>query len=154
VVDTSTVVVLARARRLPLLEQLCATVVLPAAVVEEILAGPSDDLARKAVADGWGCRPDPLEVPDQVASWGLGRGESSVLSEALCRPPATAILDDAQARRCARTLGIPVKGTLGICLLASRGGFVPSFIDLFEEIRAAGLYLDDQVIQALIAAER
>jgi len=57
----------------------------------------------------------------------LGAGESEVLTWARQNPGYEAILDDRAARNCAITLQIPVRGTLGVALLAKREGLIHKF---------------------------
>ena len=121
VVNASPLIAFAHAGKLELLEKLPAELVVPEAVVEEILAGP-DDPARRALASGWGARRAAV-VPEKVAEWGLGKGESSVVTLALDLA-ATAVLDDRNGRRCAKALGVRVIGTFGVILRAKRQGLI------------------------------
>lgn len=100
VVDASPIIALAHADALGLLEDLPAELVIPDAVADEILSGPEDP-AHRALAAGWG-RTRPAVVPEIVAEWSLGRGESAVLALAL-ELGATAVLADRNARRWAKT---------------------------------------------------
>ncbi len=61
-----------------------------------------------------------------LAAWDLGLGESQVLSWIYQNPGYEAILDDRAAKNAAASLGIPVRGTLGVILLAKREGRVES----------------------------
>jgi len=67
-------------------------------------------------------------------------------------PGTTAILDDKAARRAARTLGIPVIGTLGLLAAAVRSKLLPSLPDAIEAVRASGLYVDPALVSALVDA--
>jgi predicted nucleic acid-binding protein len=87
------------------------------------------------------------EVPAVVLEWGLGSGESGVLALSLENPGCTAVLDDAAARRCARSLRIPLIGTLGAILRAKRLGLIASAAEAVVALRAAGLRLDDDTIR-------
>ncbi len=86
-------------------------------------------------------------VLEVVGSWDLGAGESAVLSWALEHPGTLAVIDDYAARTCATVLGVPVKGTLGLALLAKGRGRATNARSLVEELRRAGLYLSDAVIR-------
>lgn len=59
-------------------------------------------------------------VSPAIVAWNLGAGESEVLSYALNHLGVRAMVDDAAARRCARTLGIPTLGSGGALVLAKR----------------------------------
>ena len=82
---------------------------------------------------------------------GLGRGETAVLSSALAHRQWTAVLDDAEARRCARSLGITVVGTLGLVLRAARTKRIPAAAPVVRALRDAGLYLTDAVVARALA---
>jgi predicted nucleic acid-binding protein len=56
-------------------------------------------------------------------------------------------MDDAEGRRCARTLGMPLIGTLGIVLRARKAGLIPSAVDVIRELRLWGLFLDERMVQ-------
>ena len=146
VVNASPVITLGKAGHLALLMEIADEILLPEAVVAELLAGPAADPARQAVAGGWGMRLPVAPVPATVLEWGLGVGETAVLAVALARGDCTAVLDDAAGRKCARTLGIPIIGTLGVVLRAKHQGRIASAARIMQDLLAAGLYLDDAMI--------
>jgi predicted nucleic acid-binding protein len=148
--NASPMIVLAKVGRLQLVKDLCDEVLLPQPVASEILAGPTDDPARLAVAAGWGTRVFPGQCPLSLVEWGLGVGETAVLAVALERRPCTALLDDAAARAAARTFGIPTLGTLGILVRAKMRGMIASTRPAVQDVREAGLYLDDSSIAAAL----
>lgn len=150
VVNASPLIVLGKAGRLALIDELCDAAFLPDAVATEILAGPADDPARLSVTAGWGRRVSPRQIPASLVEWGLGAGETAVLAVAMEHMPCTALLDDAAGRSAARTLGIPVLGTLGLIVRAKVRGLVPSAARVFDDLRQAGLYLDDSIIEAAL----
>ncbi|ASC69755.1 hypothetical protein XM38_006840 [Halomicronema hongdechloris C2206] len=57
-----------------------------------------------------------------------------------------AIIDDLAARRCAAALEIPVRGTLGLVLVAKRRGEIASARTVLNQLRQAGMYLSDAVM--------
>ncbi len=61
------------------------------------------------------------------------------------------MIDDWQARRCARSLSIPYNGTLGLVLLAKQIGYVPAARPVIERLRASGMYLSDVVVEQALA---
>jgi predicted nucleic acid-binding protein len=150
VVNASPVITLAKAGHLALLMEMANEILLPEAVVAELLMAPVTDPARQAVASGWGTRVPVTQMPDIVLEWGLGAGETAVLAVALARGDCTAVLDDAAGRKCARTLGIPVIGTLGVVLRAKYQGRIASAARIMQDLRAAGLYLDDATITNIL----
>lgn len=150
ILDSSPLIVLSRAGRLDLLEGAGVELIIPAAVEFEVLQGHSNDPARRLLETGWGNRLALVTVPVPVLEWGLGVGESSVIAAALQNPASVAILDDAGGRACARAVGVRVLGTLGIVLQAVRAGRLNSATPAIQDLRAAGLYLDDVLIRRVL----
>ena len=118
----------------------------PKAVVEEIERfGPSDPTSLAIRRWDWLAVVDPGPAPAIIERWDLGRGETAVLTWAYTHPGTTAILDDLAARRCATSLGLPVRGTLGLLLIAKQRGVIPEARPVLNRLRAAGMYLSDRV---------
>jgi hypothetical protein len=119
---------------------------IPVAVAEEILAGPASDPASVALSARGLPDPVPTASRVEVVEWGLGAGETAVLSLALYRR-ATAVLDDREARAAARSLGVPLIGTLGVVIRARRAGRLPSAASVIADLRRVGLRLDDSLLR-------
>jgi predicted nucleic acid-binding protein len=151
VVNATPVIVPAKAAHLHLLTDSCRELLVPDAVVAEILAGPPSDPAREAVRRGLGQTAACPQIPSRLLEWGLGSGETAVLALALERK-LTAVLDDAAARTCARAIGIEVIGTLGVVLRARKKAIIPSAAVVLRGLRASGLYLDDKVVRPALEA--
>jgi predicted nucleic acid-binding protein len=152
VVNASPIITLAKAGYLNLLNELAGNVEVPEPVADEILLGASSDPARRAIERGWGQRTPVENVPKRVLEWGLGAGESAVLTVALQRTNAVAILDDAMARKSAQTMGIEVTGTLGVAVRAKLHNLIPSAVQVVRALRAAGLYMDSGTISKALSA--
>ena len=89
-------------------------------------------------------------IPLAILEWRLGSGEPGVLALAHQHPGIDAILDDLAGRKCAASLGIPVRGTLGIVLVAKQRGLIPQARPVLEDMMQAGMYLSRKVLdQAL-----
>lgn len=153
VVNASPLIYLARAGFIELLRIPGESVVVPQAVADEILRRGKDDPAAAVLASTPWLRiaPGP-PVPPSVQSWDLGPGESSVLAWALAHAGSQAILDDLQARRCAAAHRLPVRGTLGLVLVAKQRGVVPAARPVLEKLRWAGMYLSDVVRDRALGA--
>jgi predicted nucleic acid-binding protein len=142
VINASPLIFLSRGRHLDLLAHFAGRFLVPEAVAQEIrLKGPDDITVRALETTPWiEVCPAPT-VPDIILEWGLGAGESSVLAFALKHAGVEAIIDDLAARKCAAGMGIPVRGTLGIVLVAKKRGLIPSARVVMEDLIQAGLYL-------------
>ncbi len=151
VVNASPLITLFRSGQADLLPRLFSRVIVPDAVWREVTVDEWDDAAARDL----GVQPWPIRVDvatsAQVEAWNLGAGETAVLSHALAHSPMRAIIDDADARRCARTLGIPLLGTGGLLVLAKRRGVLPSVTEGIEKLRNAGLWLSDDLVDLLKA---
>jgi len=157
VVDTSPLIILGKIGQLFLLPRLAESLVIPAGVADELAAGPENDPARQWIAGPGKSYVREVEGVDPVvAAWDLGRGESHVLTWALRNRGSEALLDDFAARKCAAALSLPVRGTLGLVLLAKREGHLPEVSPLLARIQQAGLHISPEVLAAVqrLAGER
>lgn len=150
ITDASPLITLAKIGRAELLEELAEQLIVPAAVVAEVMAGPPQDPARQLLEGGFGVRAIPQALSSRVLAWGLGQGETEVLSLALAEDGCAVILDDAAARRCATALGIPLIGTLGVVVRAKRLDRIDSAAAVFRSLRDAGFRIDDRTMRTVL----
>jgi predicted nucleic acid-binding protein len=147
VVNASPLILLSRGACLDLLCEFARHILVPQAVAEEIAAKGIGDITARAIHDTpWIEVIQGPPVSEDIASWGLGKGESSVLAVAVERPGMVAIIDDLNGRKCAASLHIPVRGTLGIVLTAKHRGLIPKARPVLEQLIAAGLHLRRSVL--------
>ncbi len=151
VVNASPLILLCRSEKLVLLHEFAERILVPAPVATEIVArGTNDATARAIEVFPWIEIVPALPIPDEITSWGLGPGESSVLAIALANLGMTAIIDDLGGRKCAASLDIPVRGTLGIVLAAKRRGVIEQARPVLEDLIASGLYLHRHVLDEVL----
>jgi predicted nucleic acid-binding protein len=150
VLNASPLIVLARVGQERLFHTLADEVPVPRAVAVEIEAGPADDPARRVIAGGHSTIVEAVSAPE-VLAWNLGGGETAVLSYALGKPGWTVILDDAAARKCARSFGLRLKGTLAAVILAKQRGLIPSATDVLRSLLNIGFRLDEDVIRGALS---
>ncbi|HOE12051.1 MAG TPA: DUF3368 domain-containing protein [bacterium] len=151
-VNASPLIFLAKADLLDLLQLVGKEIVVPAPVAREIeQRGRSDPTARAIENTAWLVVLDIPSVPEQIQSWDLGIGESSVLAWAYSHPGTIAILDDLAARRCAATLGIPVRGTLGLVLAAKKLGRISKARPILDKLRSSGMYLSERIVNEALS---
>ncbi|PSN10722.1 DUF3368 domain-containing protein [filamentous cyanobacterium CCT1] len=148
VVNASPLIVLFKSGQADLLPQLFSEILIPQAVWQEVTL-PQGDAASQQLPDAAWAIPVEVLVNSDIAAWDLGAGESAVLSYGLQNPGYRAIIDDAAARRCARTLGITTLGTGGVLVLAKRRGLIDSVGDRLESLQEAGLWLSESIITLL-----
>jgi hypothetical protein len=128
-------------------------VVVPQAVLDEVMRWEPNDPAvsqvPQAVGDWLRVIPTPpVHASIQVRQ--LDPGEIAVLSAALIHPGCEVVLDDQAARREAIRLGVPCIGTIGLILVGSRLGVVPSVREALEALRDAGFYISDGLFRLAI----
>ena len=141
VFNASPLILLKKINALELIEKICDIVVVPYSVREEVLRGGREE---------WGDFFDRVDVRKseaidvRVLEWGLGKGESEAISLALANGWEV-VLDDKQARNCAKSLGVKVRGTLGILLLAKHKGVIEKVNFYIDRLKKAGIYIDEKL---------
>lgn len=147
VVNASPLIVLAHGGLLDLLRVAGDQVLVPAPVVDEIRRrGPADPTVQAMDRASWLSAVEVPQVPRSILAWDLGAGESAVLAWAHANPGTEVICDDLAARRCAAAIGIPVRGTVAIVLVAKQRGIVAEARPVLLRLRTAGMYLSDEVL--------
>lgn len=150
--NSSPLILLAKIGRLDMLRRLYDRLIVPPAVRDEVVAPPPRAGAAEIGALSW------LDVQTPVDSELLQRlrdeldsGEAEAIALAV-ELQEDVILDDRPARRRARALGLSVTGTAGVLVIAKQRGIVPSVRPLLDELRAAGLRLDDELYRVVLVA--
>jgi predicted nucleic acid-binding protein len=146
VLNASPLIALSKISQTSLIERLCEEFVVPEGVALEIGQGPPDDPATNWI-EGPGSRNIRKlgEILPTIQAWDLGRGESEVLSWAHQNPGFEAAVDDRAARNCASAFGIPVRGTIGVVLLAKQNGHISEVGSLLDQLVKSGLRIDAKV---------
>jgi predicted nucleic acid-binding protein len=151
-VNASPLIFLSRAGLLDMLKLEGEEIVIPKPVVKEIRRRGAGDLTVQAIEmTTWLTVIDAPSIPDTIRAWDLGEGEASVLAWGYANPGTAIIVDDLAARRCAATLGIPVRGTLGLILTAKKRGVIPEARPVLEKLRQSGMYLSDRILNQSLA---
>jgi predicted nucleic acid-binding protein len=152
VVNASPLIFLSQIDSLSILPQLARASIVPASVQSEIRASRKRHPTFKEVEiPAWMQIEPDLPIPNAIAGWDLGAGESQVLARALLLPDSEAVLDDLQARHCARAIGVPATGTLGILLRAKRRGIIPAARPLVEELIQKRMYLSRELVETALS---
>ncbi|NES22685.1 MAG: DUF3368 domain-containing protein [Symploca sp. SIO3E6] len=122
-------------------------VLVPSTVAAEIRQYGTTDVTFQSLSQTeWLVIVETPSLPESVRACNLDPGESAVLAWAYNYPQTEAILDDLAARRCANSLEIPVRGTLGLVLRAKQQGKISSARTILEQLRQSGMYLSEQVL--------
>ena len=147
VINASPLIFLSRSSHLNILKNFANNIIVSEPVSIEINAkGPEDITAQKLKETSWLNIYPAEKIPDFILEWGLGAGESAVLASAY-NHGIEAIIDDLAGRKCARSINIPVRGTLGLVLIAKRRGLIPQARPVLEDLIQSGLYLSNSIIK-------
>jgi predicted nucleic acid-binding protein len=146
VADASVLIALAQIGQLSLLERLYEEVVIPSAVQSEV--APSMPKLPPWVHTQTLQRP----LDSRVAHAALDAGETESISLALETRAQWVILDDLQARRLAKDLGLAVVGTAGVLFAAKQRGFIAAVRPPLDALRAAGFRLRRDVYEEILKA--
>jgi predicted nucleic acid-binding protein len=151
-VDASPLIYLARIGRFDLLQLAGRPVIVPEIVVSEVRRGVPEEPAVGAIAAANWIEVVAVREPSaEFAQHGLGSGESAVIVWALDHPGTLAVIDEQAARGTAERLGIPVVGTLALVVEAKRRGLIPEARSVIDDLRRAGMYLSDRIINQALA---
>ncbi|MGF1537278.1 MAG: DUF3368 domain-containing protein [Elainellaceae cyanobacterium] len=149
--NASPIISLTKIDRVDLLSKLCDEMVIPQGVADEINSGGYADGAVTWLQQaGKVFIQTAPEIAPQIASWDLGLGESQVLSWGINHTSYEAIVDDRAARKAAKTLQIPVRGTLAVVILAKRMGYILSAKQDLENLVQTGLRISPDVLAQAI----
>ncbi len=152
VVNSSPLIYFAKLDRLDLLQRGADEVLVPPIVLRELSVKPDASTGKiDAVCSTWlRCEaPGDRKVFD-VLRLELDAGEAEAIALALERSADRIIIDDLAGRRCARRLGVPVIGTLGLLLAARLQGEIKSLTSEIERLRVAGFYAGEALVKEVL----
>ncbi len=150
--NTSPLIFLAKLGRLDILRKLAGQVLVPPMVVEEIQH--QDDVAARqvlAATQDWLVVDHPSEASHRIIKASLGAGESAAIALAVTRKADRVILDDLDARRFARRLGLNIIGTAGLLLSARLQGDIESLSEEISRLKQKGFFIADELTRKLLA---
>ena len=154
VANSGPLVALSLAGRLGLLTALFKEIWIPEAVYREVAIAGLGRPGAVALTDAtWADRVYPAPEPDPLLVAELDLGEAAVISLARAHAPCMAIIDEKRGRRIARQVyGLPVKGTAGLLVEAKRRGQLNDLRATLLDLKRAGYYLSDAVIEGACKA--
>lgn len=146
IADTSTLLFLHRVEVINVLEVLFDRVLVPDAVVSEILIAEHLGYSVPALRSySWLVEVTPHKAPSEWLALDLGPGELGVMAMALENPDHIALLDDGLARRVAHAAGLRVWGTLRVLLEAKFAGEIQAITPLVDCLVESGMWLSDEM---------
>lgn len=151
IADSSPLISLAIVEQLTLLPQLYESVLVPAAVWDEVtvqgLGLPGAEVVKTST---WLQIETPSSEVLAPLSILVDRGEAEAIALAQSTPDSIVLLDDARARRVAERLGIRRIGTLGILRKAKRAGLIKAVKPAIDRLRSQGIYIHANLVDAIL----
>lgn len=141
--DASPLIALDSLGEMQILRSLFGTVMIPPAVMAEVSV-------RRALPAWIVEQRLSQPIPARVLQASLGEGETEAISLALEAGANCILLDDLDARRLARGLGLPIMGTLGVLLHAKVRGIVASIRPLVDTLVQDGFFVDESLYDWLL----
>ena len=142
--DSGPLIALERIQQLPLLPQLFVQIIIPPAVEREFGRARqwSDWLVVQRLSHARRLG---------TLSLSLGAGEREAIRLCLEIGATRLLVDDKAARRVARSLDLPIVGTLGILLAAKRRGLLTTVRPCLDALRDASFYMTPDLYRRVAA---
>jgi predicted nucleic acid-binding protein len=154
VVNASPLIFLAELGYLDMLDRNADTVCVPRAVLDEVRAKP--DRAAQAVDHAVRSWVSVREVRNreavEILQADLDLGEAEVIVLAREIGADRVVMDDLDARRMARRLGLELIGTVGLLLSARLRGDIPSMRSEINRLEALGFRVAPDLVAAVLRA--
>ena len=150
VCNASPIILLSKAESLFLLTELADKVIIPNGVKQE-LSKKIDNRIQDVLSHKKVKMVKLRKVNPKVLEWGLGKGESEVISLALENSAYEVMLDDRLGRKCAISLSIKVRGTVGIIILAKRKGLLSEARPVIQRLIDSGIYFSDEWLSNVLS---
>jgi predicted nucleic acid-binding protein len=162
--DASPLIILSKLGRLSLLTRLYDRVLIPQAVHREAVVaglreGHADAIAIDHLVRLGHLVVQSIELSNSDQDWmaSIDTGEAEVIALARSAGADFALVDNAHARRAARLLGVPVRGTVGILLeaVAKKHLTLSEFELLIQELKSRpAFWISEQLCDAALEKAR
>jgi predicted nucleic acid-binding protein len=151
IVNASPLILLGKANKLALLGKIGEQIIVPEAVVYEVSAKEDGESMLSFLKDDARFTIQKnIEVPNYLLAWDLGAGETQAIALALKLNPERVVLDDMEARKCAKSFELNVIGTLGLVARAKHLGLIEQARPVFQELADSGMYIDSTLLASIL----
>jgi predicted nucleic acid-binding protein len=151
VVNASPLILLGKIGNIDLLIGLTDSVIVPQSVADEVGAKSDGVPILEALAQNpRSCVVKNEIVSPDVLAWDLGAGETQVVANAQRYGADRVVLDDLEARRCAKAMGLRIIGTLGVVARAKRTGRIGLAAPVIDRLRKTGLYVSEELVARIL----
>ncbi len=89
-------------------------------------------------------------MPFELLAWDLGAGETQVIALAMRQKAERVVIDDREARRCAKAMDLTIIGTLGLVARAKRMGIIDRAAPIIERLCQVGLYVSEDIVAMVL----
>lgn len=153
VADTTPLSELAKVGRLELLRDIFGTVIIPQEVYNEVTVGNYPAARLVPVASWIEVQPvgsiEMVQAVQVQTDLDLGECAAIVLAQELKADQL--LIDDLDARKLAKSIGLPLIGTVGVLLLAKENGLIFSVKDVMDELIANGMWISQRLYVEVLA---
>ncbi len=152
VADSTPLIALARVGRLELLCDVFGRVIIPDAVWRETVEDSRGRTGASEISAAAWIERRALGAAAPLAEHlrqTLGDGESEAIALAQELHADVLLMDEKLGRAAARGLGLRVTGLIGVLIEAKKSGILPDAVPLARAIRAAGVWIGDDLIDLL-----
>jgi predicted nucleic acid-binding protein len=149
VANTTPLIALSHVGHLSVLKRLYGEIIIPEAVYKE-LSVKQESVCKKAVDSSldW-IKVERIQNKMAKAMYKtqLHEGEVEVMILSQEVTADVVIIDDANAKKYAKYLGLPVTGTLGVLIKAKREGYIDELKPILYQMTEHGIYLSPKLIE-------
>lgn len=149
VVNTTPLIALSHVGQLDLLKKLYGEIIIPEAVYGE-LSVKTESVCKKAVDNSldW-IRVGKIEnqMAKDMYKTQLHDGKVEVMILAKEMTADVVIIDDANAKKYAKYLKLPVTGTLGVLLRAKQQGYIDRLEPILRQMIEKGIYISQSLVE-------
>ena len=149
VVNTTPLIALSHVGQLNILKKLYGEIIIPEAVYRE-LSVKEESVCKKTVDSSldW-IRVDTIEnqMAKTMYRTQLHDGEVEVMILAKEIAADVVIIDDANAKKHAKYLDLPVTGTLGVLIKAKQQGYIDELKPVLQRMVENGIYISQSLIE-------
>jgi len=152
IVDSTPIISLSIINQLTLLSKLYEQILIPQAVYDEVcMKGQSQTGAKELKkADFINVKSIKNDDARELFSASLHKGEVEVMILAKEIEADIIIIDDYQARKHAKYLGLNLTGTLGVLLKAKENNYIESIKPLMDDLIKNDIYIDDTLYNKIL----
>ena len=149
VVNTTPLIALSHVGQLSVLKQLYGEITIPEAVYKE-LSVKTDSICKRVVdasLDWIHVEKIQNQMAKTMYKTQLHDGEVEVMILSKEIGADVVIIDDANAKKHAKYLGLPVTGTLGVLIKAKQEGYIEDLKSVLHQMIDHGIYMSNNLIE-------